>query len=93
MKLVQNCLSARGDLESSFYHCRSSVEACLTGYQGRSRKQFLLRSCKAHGRLFKCRDGQMKPFYPDPAKFVQSLYKLSARGELVGRFLPQTLNL
>ena len=25
----------------------------------------------------------MKPFYPDPAKFVQSLYKLSARGELV----------
>ena len=62
MKLVQNCLSAREDLESSFYHCGGSVQACLIEYQGRSRKQFLLRSCEARGGLFKCRDGQMKPF-------------------------------
>ena len=60
MKLVQDCLSGRKDLQISFLHCGVTVklvQACLSGRKDR-KKQFspLWRSCEARAGLFICQE-------------------------------------
>ena len=66
MKHVQACLSARKDIESSFYHSGGPAEASASLFKclERYRKQFslLLRSCEARASLFMCGKGVTSPF-------------------------------
>ena len=60
MKLVQDCLSDRKDLQISFLHCGGTVklvQACLSGRKNHT-KHFspLWRSREAGAGLFKCQE-------------------------------------
>ena len=60
VKLVEDCLSDRKDLQISFLHCGGTVklvQACLSGRKDRT-KQFspLWRSCEAYAGPFMCQE-------------------------------------
>ena len=84
MKLVEACLSAMNDRESSFDHCGCPVklvEASRFKWQEESRKRFLPRwkCCEARGGLFMCQERSRSSFHHcgSSVKLVQSV--LSAR--------------